>query len=201
VIAIPVAELKAFFLAISGLPANTVVAWDDDDEGGIFSPVEGDEDPVHFGILRISCLSVQQNEGSDDLLQTSDADGNMTLLANGARVLSLSVLYESHAPANAFRPQDVLERIRTRLDAAPKWHDRLLADCGCAVVDTGSVVRLPNRSVDTRALPTAALDLTLRMRQSDDVTDTGDGIIETVEGTGNVLGVGGLPYPEGTETP
>lgn len=186
-IPIPVAELKAFFLAISGLPAGTPVNWDDESEDGIFPPVDGTETQVHFGILRISCLSVLQNEGTDDLLQTSDADGNMTLLANGARVLSLSIGYESHAAANQFRAADVLERIRTRLDAAPKWHERLLAETGCAVVDTGAVVRLP-LVIDTRAMSVAALDLTLRMRQSDDVTDEGDGIIEQVEGTGTIDG-------------
>lgn len=180
---IPRATIKSILASLSGLQASQVI-WNGEPEPAVW-PTSNGAGP--FGLLRIITNRLVQY-GSDDVSRvetSSPSAGTMISTQRGARSLYLTLRYDSYAPVTSQLAEDVLEQIRTRVFYEPTL--ATLDGIKAAIINVGDITTLPTLpSVDERVLSSAVLEISFRFSQTDDRTQSGDGVIKEVHGTGTI---------------
>ena len=181
-IPVPRTGIKAVLAAITGLPAGQVI-WSPEPEPAVWPSSDG-RGP--FGLLIVSGTGVNQ-QGWDDISRVEGFGGAMTTTSRGARLLPMTLRYDSFAPATQWLAEDALELVRTRIFA--DLYQAQLDALKAAVVDVGQIQRLPTPpSVNNRLISSALLQLTIRYSQVDDRTQPTDGVIKRMQATGTLSG-------------
>ncbi len=172
------AGLRAWFVAVSGIPATSVV-WEGDAVGMRALP---------WASLRIFGQATEPH--LDEVRYTDQGDDEDLLIeVVGNRRLTLSVRVQSRDQRPDERAFVVLERVRDRL-LLPSSQEAL-SDLGFGLRESAALVDLGSAR-DRRQESVAALDIVLHYT----VAETGD---DEVMGTIEHVGVGGTVSSGGTE--
>lgn len=151
------------------------------------------ENPFRWAQLRIKA-SKRDAVGWDDLHQTDNVDGTITMASKGRRVILLSVDCMSFDPTAEVMADDILEDVRTKI-----WHPEILDalnGVGLVAQDVGTIVDLPTQRAG-RIISAAHLDITLALAVTDlarypAVTRgwvqevTGSGVVTEEDGTSTI---------------
>lgn len=186
----PRAQLRTWLAAMAEISTDLVIFQGEPD------PIVGDDGAgTLLGILRVTITSSEEVfwESSYDTAPGTTGDSNtpigtpnMQTTTTTTDYVTLTLVFESYAPATTNLAYDTLAKIRVRCFQTPNIDAARAFFVG--VLGAGNLNNISNFRVDTRALSVATMDMQISHKQSD--TYLGDFVASVqADGDGELTGI------------